>query len=31
VADLAPLCAGRVKPSRSGLQRLRALARELRQ
>jgi hypothetical protein len=29
VVDLAPMCAGRVKPSRSCLQRLRALAREL--
>jgi hypothetical protein len=29
VADLAPLCAGRVKPSKSGMQRLRALTREL--
>ena len=29
VADLAPMCAGRVKPSGHGLQRLRALAREL--
>jgi hypothetical protein len=29
VVDLAPMCAGRVKPSKSGMQRLRALAREL--
>jgi hypothetical protein len=29
VADLAPMCAGRVKLTKSGLQRLRALAREL--
>ena len=29
VADLAPLCAGRVKPTNVGLQRLRALARDL--
>ena len=29
VADLAPLCAGRVKPTNAGMRRLRALAREL--
>jgi hypothetical protein len=29
VADLAPLCAGRVKPTHAGMQKLRALAREL--
>ncbi len=29
VADLAPMCAGRAKPTESGLRRLRALAREL--
>jgi hypothetical protein len=29
VADLAPMCAGRVKPTNAGMQRLRALAREL--
>ena len=31
VADLAPLCAGRVKPTNVGIRRLRALARELEQ
>ena len=29
VVDLAPMCTGRVKPSKSGMQRLRRLAREL--
>ena len=29
VVDLAPMCAGRVKPTNAGMRRLRALAREL--
>jgi hypothetical protein len=29
VVDLAPMCAGRVKPTDTGMRRLRALAREM--